>query len=442
MMKRIITALAWALLPLLWLAMPVMAIGAPTGTPLAFNFHVNRNLITSGDYLFYGRYDLPYSSTPTEPVNNTYIFRLLETATGAERGAIVPYPFFDNGYNEGVFSFYFTDNITWEGNYTVQIAQNPFYFASPQTWNYDITASSAFSPHVTQESNQAELTSNIKLDATWLKTYYSDYDLLESSAGGQVLSNPDGENYFRGAIPGLQAMASDLFLVQVLSENVTARAWTTAQFDTYKGRFDSSWAGVSENATANQFGLTRTTLMASIFSIPVILCFIVVSARKWKRIEPGLIFGIVVMIGTSLMGWFPMGLFAVIMQLLIIYLAYIIFKGQFSWHFLSFVWLASTVMCLILEGSWIGTAELSVINDLSIMTTLKIGNALVIPAPNLLFFRGVVRLLIWDYSFYSGGYAIFRVLWIATLSPALIWDITQVMAPIFANFLRLFPWSR
>lgn len=107
-------------------------------------------------------------------------------------------------------------------------------------------------------------------------------------------------------------------------------------------------------------------------------------------------------------------------------------------NFLAMSWFLSTLICLVIEGSYLGTTESTVINDLSLFTTLKIGGLVPIPAPNIYFFRGVFRLLTWDYSFYSGGYEILRYFWMATLSSGAVWGIGSVFAPVFANFLRIF----
>jgi len=93
---------------------------------------------------------------------------------------------------------------------------------------------------------------------------------------------------------------------------------------------------------------------------------------------------------------------------------------------------------MVLQGTYFSGAENNVINDLSVMTTLKVGGLVPIPAPNLYFFRGIYRILVFDYSFYEGGFAILRYFWMTTLSAGAVWGITQVFAPVFANLLRLF----
>lgn len=107
-------------------------------------------------------------------------------------------------------------------------------------------------------------------------------------------------------------------------------------------------------------------------------------------------------------------------------------------NFLCMAWFISMLICLILEGSGVGTAQNRVINDLTLFTSIKVGGLVPIPAFNLYFFRGVFRLLTWDYSWYTDGWQYVRYFWMAILSPGAVWGISQVFAPVFANFLRIF----
>lgn len=107
-------------------------------------------------------------------------------------------------------------------------------------------------------------------------------------------------------------------------------------------------------------------------------------------------------------------------------------------NFLCMAWFISVLICLIIEGSYVGSHEARIINDLSLFTSLKIGGIVPIPAFNVYFFRGVFRLLTWDYSFYTGGYEILRYFWMAILSPGAVWGIGSMFASVFANFLRVF----
>lgn len=98
----------------------------------------------------------------------------------------------------------------------------------------------------------------------------------------------------------------------------------------------------------------------------------------------------------------------------------------------------SILICMVIQGTYFTAAENSVMNDLSILTTIKVGGLVPIPAFNIYFFRGIYRILVFDYSFYEGGFAILRYFWVIALSAGAVWGIAQVFAPVFANLLRIF----
>ena len=115
--------------------------------------------------------------------------------------------------------------------------------------------------------------------------------------------------------------------------------------------------------------------------------------------------------------------------------------------FLGYTWFMSTLICLILEGtyfSFTGTGvsggsvstEGTIINDLSAIQSLSIGGLVGIPSAIISFSRGLFRLLIWDYSFYTGAYEFMRWFFMAVFSGAAVWGVVTVFAPVFANFLR------
>ena len=107
-------------------------------------------------------------------------------------------------------------------------------------------------------------------------------------------------------------------------------------------------------------------------------------------------------------------------------------------NFLAMVWFLSVLISLIVEGSMMGTVENRVINDLSIISSIKVGGLVPIPTFNIYFFRGVYRLLTFDYAFYVGSWQVVRWFWMCILSPGAVWGIGQTFAPVFANFLRIF----
>lgn len=306
-----------------------LAITSPTSTPTITNIKANRNLLELGDSLIYGDYDIPYpsASLPDESATDTFIFRLLDG--GDEIGEIVPYALIDKGYNNGVFSFYFSasDNLDWGQAYTIRISENPSYFTTPASFDY-VMPSSAWSILTDQEANQLELAINILNAANRLHTAYSAYSFTEFQPSGTVLSEPIGTTYFRGAIYGIQAMAPSLFLVQILQNPSTSANYTTAQFDLYRQRFSTTWVGASENATANQFGITPTMVLGMLFIFPLCIGSIILSSMKFHQAEPGFVTCAILLILGALMGWIPAAVFASTYQALGIYIAYVWFYAR------------------------------------------------------------------------------------------------------------------
>lgn len=326
---RIIIILFAIIAPLVAMHL-VAAMSSPDSTPTVSNIHINRYLLNSNDILIYGDYDLPYATPPSVGADQAFIFTLIASDNTTELGAITPYVFFDNGYNEGVFSFYFTSittaNITWGDVYSIKITENPAQFASPTSISYAIP-SSVWTTANTTANNQLELAINILNAANRLEQVHTSYTLLDTGAAGTVLSSPSGETYFRGAIYGIQAMAPSLFMVQVLEYDTTYRTWTTDYSDNQTSRFDATWIGASENATATQFGTTQS-IFGYLFVLPLCVGAVIVSTWKFRKAEPGFIVcGLFLFMG-FLMGWVPGAIFASGYQIMGIYTAYVWFYAR------------------------------------------------------------------------------------------------------------------
>lgn len=327
--------LAWALI---FVFLPFMqiniahAVDAPDSTPVVENIHANTYLLQSGDMLIYGDYNLPYSTVPDVGADEAYSFVLLDGTN--ELGSISPFVLINNGYNKGIFSFYLAsaDAPDWGESYTIRIVQNPAHFDSPQTYDY-VIPSSAWTTSTTQDDNQQELTINLISAAQRLESYYADYTFIDSGVGGTVLSSPTGETYLRGAIYGVQAMAPDLFVVQILEVDTTDTDWDydgdsseTTQADNYTDRSSGTWADPED--TANQFGFSTAAIVGLIFIFPVCIGFVAVSSIKFRKSEPGLLAASLCLELAFLMGWMPAALFATLFQAMGVYLSYVWFYAR------------------------------------------------------------------------------------------------------------------
>lgn len=315
------------------LPLSALAVDPPSSTPSVSNIHGYGYLIESGDVLIYGDYNIPYITLPDVPANLTYIFRLLDSG-GNEMGAVVPFAYFNYGYDSGAFGFYFADGggVTFGGDYTIRISQNPVYFATPQDYDY-VIPSSAWTTSVTHEDNQTELAVAVISTAERLGAEYSTANitisLLESGLTGTVLSSPLGETYFRGVIYGIQVMAPSLFMYQIIPYDTSGdRVYGENLSATYKERYTGTWVETDVEETGIQFGMTGTAITALLFAFPVCLGFIIVSAKKFHKTEPGFLVSALVVLMVYMMGWMPAAIFATIYQLCGIYVAYVWFYSR------------------------------------------------------------------------------------------------------------------
>lgn len=312
---------------------PVLAaVAQPDSAPTITNLHVNQNLITSGDICFYGEYALPYASVPDTPADQAYIFRLKSSDNSTEYGAVTPFVYFDNGYTIGSFAFYFEDadaaGLAWETGYTIRISQSPGQFTAPTYWDYVIPVS-AYTSSTTQADNQDDMAARVVTMARDMQEEFTDTTFLEQSALGTILSVPEGATYFRGAMPGIQAMAPSLFLIQSLAiEWNMSDNWTTGNADNYTARLSNTWIGNSENATAAQFGITRQTLTGMLYVVPFFVGILAVSYAAFRKTEPGTLAFIPLLVMAFVIGWLQAAITALVFQLCGIYIAYLVFFSR------------------------------------------------------------------------------------------------------------------
>ncbi len=329
---RLLCVLGLIFLPLIVFVTPAKAILQPTTSPTLSNFHINRNLVTTGDWLIYATYNIPYTpaaSVPNVTADETFIFSLMNASGTTELGAVAPYSYseFNNGYNEGNVFFYSDGTgLTWGTQYLIRLSENPAQFASPTHWDFPIPAT-AYTSSTSQSANQAEVAANVLSMAKTLEKAFG-HTMTEPSAGGTVLYNPYGEKYYRGACPGIQAMAPVLFFVQVIQLDLSSTNWTVTQAQAWEGTFNGTWAGTGQNATAAHLGLTPTTVGGMFIVFPLAVGIMIISSVKFKRIEPGLVVDSVLLILSLLMGWIPAAIFASIYQLMGIYTGYVWFYAR------------------------------------------------------------------------------------------------------------------
>jgi len=105
---------------------PVLAIADPDAISIN-GVWVYRNCREEGDQLYIVDYTIDYTVNPDENVAEAYLCRLMDEDDDELR-AVAPVAYYDDGYGDGVVSIYFEadDAPTWEEDYTMMLAGNPF----------------------------------------------------------------------------------------------------------------------------------------------------------------------------------------------------------------------------------------------------------------------------------------------------------------------------
>lgn len=250
----IIIAVIVALMPI-----AVFAIDLPDTEPTVDEIRIYRNLRESGDKLMVIYANIPYTTTPSVPVTNAFVWRLIGTDDVTELGATVGYSFQDYGYGYNVYSMYFspTDNFTWgETDYTLRLSGMPSAFDDPPVYNYSIGFFDYYALPL-QSANQAALVSKIielaaNLDQEWGRT--GSDSLIFESESGTVLSIY-GETVFRGAIYGVQSLAPQAFRLVVTDIVAADRSWTLNYSGNLSQQYAGTWIAPAKTGGGTLFGV-------------------------------------------------------------------------------------------------------------------------------------------------------------------------------------------
>lgn len=77
--------------------------------------------------------------------------------------------------------------------------------------------------------------------------------------------------------------------------------------------------------------------------------------------------------------------------------------------FLAFCLLIGNILCLIMDGAWLGATDVTLMSYLTGMTSLQTASwTAIFTVPYGFFTHGLPRMLLWDFSFFSGSWAIVR----------------------------------
>ena len=239
---RLLIAVVIASASLLFVASPVFAIALPDSTPTIENIYAYRNVLETGDFLIIIYENTPYSSAPSTPYSEAFIWRWIDTDNTTELASALGSNWNDNGYGYNVISFYMdaSEAPTWGQLYHFRLSGTPAAFTSAPEYNYTMTTSD-YSTLTDTDAVKAAIASTVITLATDLENKWglSTSEALVEQGDVATVLTVFGEAFFRSAIYGLQAMAPAAFSVRITEINTTARTWTT----TFVTELESQHAG-------------------------------------------------------------------------------------------------------------------------------------------------------------------------------------------------------
>ncbi len=258
-------------------------------------------VLQDDDLLVIVKYDIDYASLPTENVSEAFIGRFLRDTT--DLNATELFPFNDRGFNEGVFSFYWTasqrsaDSVEHGNpnseNYIIRLSGKVGVFPggvptiSTSTITYQTTGTD-LRPDI------IELASVLSFDADWIAGQGS---LI--TTGDRTLFTTNGGTYFGTVISRLANMRGGVGTLFESSVAVVLPV-TRVPENQYKQDLDSFWDGTwfdtNTQRIADNYRLSQivvTTIIAFLFMMTVAFGVAVLLNSTDRAIEFGMMtFGV------------------------------------------------------------------------------------------------------------------------------------------------------
>lgn len=279
------------------------AIPAPNTDPVISSIEAYRNVIETDDQLHIITFDLDiYTTNPAEGADDAWLFRFLDD--GVEIASVAPYAYHDDGYDQGVVSFYFDssdpDLPTWQSaNLDIELVGNP-----------SLEWAAGDPPSVTNDNWQSwtdgtgTIAARIRVLATQLESAWG-IDLIEQLQGVNKLTS-NGEDYFETAISNLRVIAPDVFSALMVTPDFPSANFTQSRATSTEAR----WSGNTTfdlTETADLAGVSRIWWTSALY---IILCVGILIVSSMRMGQPGapayrpatFLFGALMVVG-SFMGF-------------------------------------------------------------------------------------------------------------------------------------------
>jgi len=260
-------------------------------------------VLEDDDLLLVVRYDIEYASPPSQLVSDTFIGRFLVDTT--DRNSTELFPFSQRGYNQGVFSFYWTaleaadDSVEYNNpngeNYIVRLQGKVGVFPGgvPAINTNTIT----WRTNLELRNDIIALAEALQGDPDWVAE-----ELSLIVTGDQTQFTAGGEEYFATVIPRLASMEPSLFESAVAILLPVTRTPT----NTYKEDLDEFWVGywVDENLgnIADNFQMSLVVLKTALAFLAMLIVCTGTALLLKQHGEKAVEFGILTMAVTLPLG--------------------------------------------------------------------------------------------------------------------------------------------
>jgi len=304
--KRLALTAVMVAIAFLAFASPALAyLEPPTGAMTIPSVRVFKDTVAPGDVAMIFEYNIPYSTSyPTTSASLSIAFRCYSPDGATLLNTATPYNFTlfeNNGYGHGVGLFYFpaSANLYWGQAYKLNIQQLPLLYNPASSISYQLT-SADYSSATLQVDSQDDVYNYILGICDAFKGYYPAVG-LKSILETTIVLSQYGEAYFRGAVPGIQLICPQLFLVQTyIPEIIPVQEYTMELGEQYSQKLVGTDIERGAGRLGNYFGVGAYFVLA-VVTFGLALGASIWAARKGWGIEPGFIIATVIVICASLL---------------------------------------------------------------------------------------------------------------------------------------------
>jgi len=255
------------------------------------------------DLLLVVHYDIEYASPPAQLVSDTFIGRFLVDTT--DKNSTELFPFSQRGYNEGVFSFYWT---------ALQASDDSVEYNNPNTENYIVRLQGkpGVFPGGVPAINSSTITWRTRLELrtdiiALAQALQGDPDWVTEGlslivTGDQTQFTSDGEEYFATVIPRLASMEPSLFESAVTILLPVTRTPSNTYADDLEGFWGDYWVDENLGNIADNFQMSLVVVKTALAFIAML---IVCAGTAWLLKDHGeraVEFGILTMAVTLPLG--------------------------------------------------------------------------------------------------------------------------------------------